>query len=206
MAKAGYNLSLCFIGCMIMLDDHQIVMNIRRYWGMSCLMLMVLLSSAVQAAPTSFSKYKLNSGDEISISVYGEDDMSLETRLTDAGTISYPFLGEVRVKGMTVGELQNFITRKLKGDYFVDPKVSVSIKEYRKFFVSGEVKSPGGFSFEPGLTLEKAVALAGGFTQRASKKEIMVNREENGRLVEKELDLNESVLPGDIITIKESFF
>ncbi|OED48303.1 capsular biosynthesis protein [Endozoicomonas sp. (ex Bugula neritina AB1)] len=173
---------------------------------MSCLMLMVLLSSAVQAAPTSFSKYKLNSGDEISISVYGEDDMSLETRLTDAGTISYPFLGEVRVKGMTVGELQNFITRKLKGDYFVDPKVSVSIKEYRKFFVSGEVKSPGGFSFEPGLTLEKAVALAGGFTQRASKKEIMVNREENGRLVEKELDLNESVLPGDIITIKESFF
>lgn len=189
-----------------MLDNHRTIVNIRCHLTTLCLLCFAMLSTAVQAAPTSFSKYKLNSGDEISISVYGEDDMSLETRLTDAGTISYPFLGEVKVKGMTVGELQGFITRKLKGDYFVDPKVSVSIKEYRKFFVSGEVKSPGGFSFEPGLTLEKAIALAGGFTQRASKKEIMVTREENGRLVEKELDLNESVLPGDIITIKESFF
>ena len=180
--------------------------KIRRYLLIIQCVLISLLSFTAQAAPTSFSQYQLNSGDEISISVYGEDDMSLETRLTDAGTISYPFLGEIRVKGMTVGELQSFIIKKLKGDYFIDPKVSIAIKEYRKFFVSGEVKSPGGFSFEPGLTLEKAIALAGGFTQRASKKEIMVTREENGKLVEKELDLNESVLPGDIITIKESFF
>ena len=189
-----------------MLDINVSAINSRYFVVAFFLLLFGVLTTAAQAAPSTFSQYKLNSGDEISVSVYGEDDMSLETRLTDAGTISYPFLGEVRVKGMTVGELQNFITSRLKGDYFVDPKVSVSITEYRKFFVSGEVKSPGGFSFEPGLTLEKAIALAGGFTQRAEKKEIMVTREENARLVEKELDLNESVLPGDIITIKESFF
>ncbi|OQX37024.1 MAG: capsular biosynthesis protein [Oceanospirillales bacterium LUC14_002_19_P2] len=154
----------------------------------------------------SFSRYGLNSGDMVSITIFGEDDMKVETRLSDAGTISYPFLGEIRVKGMTVGQLQNFLTKKLKGDYFVDPKVSASITEYRKFFVSGEVKDPGGFSFDPGLTLEKAVALAGGFTQRASRKDIIVNREEKGKLTERTMKLDESVLPGDIINVKESFF
>lgn len=172
------------------------------------LVVSALLVSGVASADQlmSLSRYELGSGDKIGISVFGEDDMEKELILTDAGTVSYPFLGEFRVKGMTVGQLEKYITRQLKDGYFIDPRVSVSILEYRKFFVSGEVKSPGGFSFEPGLTLEKAVALAGGFTQRASKKDIMVTREESGRAVERELSLNESVLPGDIITINESFF
>ena len=80
------------------------------------------------------------------------------------------------------------------------------MKEYRKFVVSGEVKEPNGFSFEPGLTLDKAIALAGGFTQRASKSKITVTRDENGRAVERTLAANDSVLPGDIITVHESFF
>ncbi|MRI34308.1 capsular biosynthesis protein [Endozoicomonas sp. OPT23] len=187
--------------------------SIRERLELSAILLLVTaflssaaLSGVAQADVGSVSKYRLNSGDLISVSVFGEDDMSVETRLTDAGTISYPFLGEIRVKGMTVGELQNYLIRKLKGDYFVDPKVSVAIKEYRKFFVSGEVKSPGGFSFEPGLTLEKAIALAGGFTQRASKENVVVTREVKGRLKERKMKLGEKVLPGDIINIKESFF
>ena len=164
------------------------------------------LTTAYAADPMSFSTYGLSSGDEIRVSVFGEDDMDVETRLTDAGTISYPFLGEIRVKGMTVGQLQQYLTEKLKDGYFIDPQVNVAITEYRKFFVSGEVKDPGGFSFEPGLTLEKAIALAGGFTQRAARKEVMVTREVNGRQIEREMELDDSVLPGDIISIKESFF
>ncbi|WP_345196678.1 polysaccharide biosynthesis/export family protein [Kistimonas scapharcae] len=177
----------------------------QRMLAMLCLGLLVVVTG-VRAEEMSFSRYGLNSGDMVSITIFGEEDMKVETRLSDAGTISYPFLGEIRVKGMTVGQLQNFLTQKLKGDYFVDPKVSASITEYRKFFVSGEVKDPGGFSFEPGLTLEKAVALAGGFTQRASRKDIIVNREEKGKLTERTMKLDESVLPGDIINVKESFF
>ncbi|MGY0215753.1 polysaccharide biosynthesis/export family protein [Endozoicomonadaceae bacterium StTr2] len=169
-------------------------------------LLLVVAASAYAANPVSFSTYGLNSGDEIHITVFGEDDMDVTTRLTDAGTISYPFLGEIRVKGMTVGDLQKHLTNKLKPDYFVDPQVNVSITEYRKFFVSGEVKDPGGFSFEPGLTLEKAIALAGGFTQRADKKAIQVTREVNGRQVERTMKQDDAVLPGDIINIKESFF
>ena len=178
---------------------------LQRVFTMLCLGLLVVVTG-VRAEEMSFSRYGLNSGDMVSITIFGEEDMKVETRLSDAGTISYPFLGEIRVKGMTVGQLQNFLTQKLKGDYFIDPKVSASITEYRKFFVSGEVKDPGGFSFEPGLTLEKAVALAGGFTQRASRKDIIVSREDKGKLTERAMKLDESVLPGDIINVKESFF
>ncbi len=171
-------------------------------------LLLMLACATAQAAsdPMSLSRYKLGAGDKIVISVYGEEGMERELILTDAGSISYPFLGEFRAKGLTLGELEKQITAKLKDGYYIDPLVSVSIKEYRKFFVSGEVKEPNGFSFEPGLTLEKAIALAGGFTQRASKRKITVTREENGRAVERTLTLNDSVLPGDIITVHESFF
>ncbi|WP_095211244.1 polysaccharide biosynthesis/export family protein [Endozoicomonas ascidiicola] len=172
-----------------------------------CITLIMGFSGLSIATETmSLSRYELGAGDKISISVYGEDDMEKELILTDAGTVSYPFLGEFMAKGLTVGQLEEHITGQLKGGYFIDPRVTVSIKEYRKFFVSGEVKSPGGFSFEPGLTLEKAIALAGGFTQRASKKDAMVTRENSGQAVEQQLSLNDSVLPGDIIVINESFF
>ncbi len=173
---------------------------------LACVLVIIFSGNLSAADNMSLSRYELGSGDKISISVYGEEDMEKELILTDAGTVSYPFLGEFRAKGLTVGQLESLITRRLKDGYFINPTVSVSITEYRKFFVSGEVKSPGGFSFEPGLTLEKAVALAGGFTQRASKKDIMVTRDENGSPSERELSLNDSVLPGDIIVIKESFF
>ena len=173
----------------------------------SLLIALLIFSGCLSAAePMSLSRYELGSGDKVNISVYGEEDMDKELILSDAGTVSYPFLGEFRAKGLTIGQLEQMITKRLKDGYFIDPRVSVSIVEYRKFFVSGEVKSPGGFQFEPGLTLEKAVALAGGFTQRASRRGITVTREENGRPREHELSLNDSVYPGDIIVVSESFF
>lgn len=173
----------------------------------SLLIVLLIFSGCLSAAePMSLSRYELGSGDKINISVYGEEDMDKELILSDAGTVSYPFLGEFRAKGLTIGQLEQMITKRLKEGYFIDPRVSVSIVEYRKFFVSGEVKHPGGFQFEPGLTLEKAVALAGGFTQRASRRGITVTREENGRPREHELSLNDSVYPGDIIVVSESFF
>ena len=175
------------------------------------LLLAVLLCSSVTSVlaqtPTSLSRYLLNAGDLINIRVFDEDDLSVEARLTDAGTISYPFLGEIQVRGKTVGELEQFIINGLMGDYLINPRVNVTIAEYRKFFVRGEVNKPGGFSFEPGLTMEKAIALAGGFSQRANKKSVQVTRQDSqGKRQEKNLTLDVSVFPGDIINVKESFF
>src|SRR5690349_2965637 len=110
------------------------------------------------ASPTlhaqELSSYKLGSGDTISVRVLGEDDLRREkVRLSDAGTISFPILGEIRVKGLTAGAVEDHITRGLKGRYLVNPQVTVSIDEYRPFFVNGMVEKPGGYPFSPGMTV-----------------------------------------------------
>lgn len=153
------------------------------------------------------SSYKLASGDVISIQVFGEEDLSKENiRLSDAGTISYSVLGEIRVLGLTAGELEQIVTDGLKGRYLVNPKVSVTIQEYRQFFVNGQVGKPGGYAFIPGLTVRKAVTVAGGFSERASQSKIFIIRDGDGGQARKKADLDTPIFPGDIITVEESFF
>lgn len=153
------------------------------------------------------TQYQLSSGDIIKISVFGEPDLSYaEIRLTDAGTFTYPFIGEIDAKGKTPSQIRQLITEELKKGYLVDPRVSVSVLTYREFYISGEVKSPGGYPYQPGLTLDRAIALAGGLTERASTKRITVVRgSDNNRKVEK-ASLDTQVYPGDTITIDQGFF
>lgn len=166
-----------------------------------------LLSTPLFAAQSEFSTYKLGSGDMISIRVLGEEDLRREKiRLSDAGTISFPVLGEIRVKGMTVGALEDFITRGLKGRYLVNPQVTVSIDEYRNFYVNGMVEKPGGYPYSPGMTVRKAISVAGGFKERASRDKINIIREDDSQQTPRRVDLNTAVGPGDILTIEESFF
>lgn len=164
------------------------------------------LVTNVKAQTVEFSQYTLGSGDTVSITVYGQKDLSLETRLTDIGVINYPYLGEISVLGMTVSGLESFIYEGLKGDYLINPSVSVSIIEYRPFFINGEVKDPGGYPYQPGLTVDKAAALAGGYTERASKTKIFIDRSVNGKQVTLSADRYMQILPGDIVNIEQSFF
>lgn len=153
------------------------------------------------------SRYRLGSGDVISISVVGEDDLKREkVRLNDAGTIQFPVVGEIRIKGMTIGELEMSITSSLKGRYLVNPKVVVNIDEYRPFFINGEVFRPGGYPYVPGLTVLKAVTLAGGFKDRASKSKMFVVRDGDSNQARQKVEMDTAIYPGDILTIEESFF
>ena len=169
---------------------------------------------AVTAAPAfgqadndSLSRYQLGAGDIITIVVFGEDDLKREKiRLTDAGTISYPVLGELKVLGRTVGELEKIITDGLRGRYLVNPRVSVSVDEYRPYFIQGQVKKAGAYPFQPGLTVRKAVSVAEGFTERASKDKIFVVRDKEKHPKPVKVDLDAPILPGDTITVEESFF
>ena len=168
------------------------------------LFMLVAGQQAVYAAGNS--EYKLASGDVISITVYGEEDMSFKSlRLTDAGTFSYPFIGEVNAKGKTASQIEGLLVAQLKGDYLVNPRVSVSVLQYREFYISGEVKTPGGYPFQPGLTIRRAVALAGGFTERASEGKITINRDLSAEPTEK-ASLDALVSPGDTITVPQGFF
>ena len=165
------------------------------------------LTSAAPAASSELSTYKLGVGDVITVQVVGEDELKREkVRLSDAGTLSFPYLGEIRVRGMTVGELGDYITKGLKGRYLLNPQVTVTILEYRDFFVNGLVGKPGGYPFTPGLTVRKAISIAGGFKERASKEKINVIHEDDNKGNSQRISLDAPVRPGDIITVEESFF
>ncbi len=162
-----------------------------------------------QADDTETVSYTLNTGDHVQITVFEEPDLSIDAVLDDTGAISFPLLGETNVRGLTPRELEAAITEGLRGRFLINPQVNVSIREYRPFFVRGEVANPGGYPFKPGLTLEKAVSIAGGFTSRASRKEFYImsdDADENESGKGQPAQLNSRVRPGDVINIEQSFF
>ena len=170
-------------------------------------LLLAPIAQAQANISTELSSYKLGVGDVITAQVVGEDELKRDkVRLSDAGTLSFPYLGEIRVRGMTVGELEDFIAKGLKGRYLLNPQVTVTIHEYRNFFVNGQVEKSGGYPFVPGLTVRKAISIAGGFKERASKEKINVIREDDTKGNSQRINLDSPVRPGDIITVEESFF
>lgn len=150
--------------------------------------------------------YRVDIDDVISIHVFGEEDLTLDLRVDGKGTISYPFLGEVRVAGLSTDEIDLIITKGLKGDYLINPRVRVSVAQYRLFYVNGEVAAPGAYEYRPRLTVHRAISMAGGFTERAARRKIDVIREKDLSREPARVTLDDSVGPGDIVTVRESFF
>lgn len=172
----------------------------------SLLFIALMLFAPFAAAEGEMSNYLLGAGDTIGVSVYDEKELSVEkVRLTDAGTISVPMLGEVKAAGMTLPALEALLTADFK-KYLISPKVTVSMQQYRDIFVNGQVYKPGNFPFQPGLTVRKAVAVAGGFKDRASQSHIAIIHEADETHTPVPVNLGTLVLPGDIITVEESFF
>jgi len=176
-------------------------MRILRQLGTTLLVLFASLAAAQQ--PTD---YVLGPGDQVAISVFGEPDLSVEFTLSDNGALNYPFLGEIRVAGLTMPELEKRIAEGLRGDYLINPDVTVSMMRYRQFFLHGEVNRPGGYPYQPGLTLEKAVALAGGLSPRAARNKILVKRASELSGVAVNIRMSDPVRAGDVITVPQSFF
>ena len=150
--------------------------------------------------------YRLGAGDVINITVYGEDDLSRQKyRLPDSGLIMFPF-GEVRALGLSIADLEIRIADGLRGGYLLNPRVSVSMDEYRPFFINGQVNQPGAYPYKSGLTVRMAVSIAGGFKERASESKIFVVRETDPLHTQSKIGLDGDVLPGDTVTVEESFF
>jgi polysaccharide export outer membrane protein len=153
------------------------------------------------------SAYRLGSGDVITVSVFGEPDLShANLRLSDSGTVFLPTIGELGISGLTLGEVERRVANRLRGRILVNPKVSVTVEQYRPFFINGMVKGPGAYPYQPGLTVRKATSLAGGLHERASTRKIFVIRAEDPTLTPQRIDMDTALLPGDVVTIEESFF
>lgn len=184
----------------------EISMHKAISYSILILLSIVLLSMAFASQAQELNQYRLGADDEISVNVFNEPDLSLaKTRVAANGSISMPLIGQVVVKGLTIDEVEIKITKLYLGDYLKKPDVSVSIVEYRQFYVNGEVDKPGGYSYREGMTIQRAISLAGGFTERASRSKIRLMRENNPNNVIN-VDLNTPVKPGDVITVEESFF
>lgn len=170
-------------------------------------LLLVLCLIPVSHAADPGTQYKLAAGDVLRITVFGEPELSLKRiRLNDAGTFSYPFLGEISAKGLTPNQVEKIIVDGLKQGYLIDPKVNLSQIEYRAFYINGEVQKPGSYPFVPGLTLDKAIALGGGLTERASIKRVTIVRGEDGQTLTDNITRSTAIAPGDTISIAQGFF
>lgn len=179
-------------------------LDLSRGPGFALLLALSLLAFFANIAAAN--EYGISAEDIVNITVFDEPELSVkETRVSSNGTVAMPLIGDVKVAGLTTTQVAAKIEALLANGYLKKPRVSVSIHEYRQVFVNGEVKSPGGYSYQEGLTVQKAVVLAGGFTERASPSKIKLVREDKpGISISVAQDF--PVKPGDIITVGESFF
>ena len=179
------------------------------FWSVQLVTAQEAISSEDESISTESAGYRLDAGDTINIRVLGEESLSLELEIGESGSITYPLLREVGARGLTTNELEDKMTSRLiDEEYLIDPDISINIVEYRPFYISGEVEDPGSYPFEPGLTLRRAVSLAGGFTERASRTRITILDGDNDE-VEAEEDselLDMRVNPGYTITVNQRFF
>lgn len=156
------------------------------------------------AQPTG--PYRLASGDRLRVIVFGQDNLSNIYTVDGSGRISMPLIDAVEAQGRTTQQLEAAIAAKLRGGFLREPKVSVEVDTYRPFFVLGEVTNSGQFPFVPGMTVQTAVAIAGGFTPRGQRGWAEVTRLIEGQLVTASVPITYPVEPGDTIVIKERWF
>jgi protein involved in polysaccharide export with SLBB domain len=162
--------------------------------------------TAVAVHSADLSSYEFAPGDQIRILTLEHKDLSVETAVADDGTIEMPLIGTIKVTGLTVSRLRDVVAQALDKDFIVDPKVNVEILKYRPFYVLGEVKAPGGFEYQAGMDVRKAVALAGGYTRRASQDSIEITRPVLGKKRSFPGRKDTRVLPGDVIEIERRWF
>jgi polysaccharide biosynthesis/export protein len=150
--------------------------------------------------------YLLSTGDRLRVIVFGQDNLSNVYAVDAQGRISMPLIGAVDVTGRTTHQLERQIESRLRGGFLREPKVSVEVDAYRPFFILGEVTTSGQYPYVNGMTVQTAVAIAGGFTPRADRHVAVVTRHVNGEIVTGKVPLTQPVMPGDTITVRERWF
>lgn len=149
-------------------------------------------------------EFLIGSGDSLLIEVYNERDLTVRARVPKSGKLRIPLLGDITVVGKTSTALARELEALYFDGYLVNPSVSVLIEQFRPFFIRGAVKSSGSYDYEFDLTIDKAIAIAGGLKDRASKSEWFIIRGEDKKRIKVNKDAR--VFPGDIIEIEESLF
>jgi polysaccharide biosynthesis/export protein len=165
---------------------------------------------AAQVVPVAVAydegPYTLDSGDKLRVVVFGQDTLSNNYIVDAEGQVSLPLVGAVNARGLTTAQLSGAIAGRLRQSYLRDPSVAVEIETYRPFFVLGEVTFPGQYPYVPNMTVENALAVAGGFTPRAAKDKVTVTRKMQGAPMRFVLPMRSPLRPGDTLEVSERWF
>jgi polysaccharide biosynthesis/export protein len=165
-----------------------------------------IAAAAPAALPEAVSVYSLDSGDRLRIVVFGQDGLSNSYVVDAAGNITMPLIGAVPARGSTTSELARQVGARLRNGFIREPHVAIEIESYRPFFILGEVTYPGQYPFVPNMTVETAVAIAGGFTPRAYRWDAKVARNQGGQAYRMSVPPTYALRPGDTVTIEERWF
>lgn len=135
-------------------------------------------SSMSEATTTTASDYRMFAGDKLRIEVYKDEQLSQSLQIRPDGKITLPFVGDVQAAGHTPTELRDSLTTSLK-EYITNPVVTVIVVEStpQSVYVMGEVKSSGPIPLKGPLSVMQAIAMAGGFSEFANKKDIRIQRQ-----------------------------
>jgi polysaccharide biosynthesis/export protein len=150
--------------------------------------------------------YTLASGDKLRVIVFGQDNLSNVYPVDGSGHVSMPLIGTVQARGLTTKEFERSIGERLRNGFLREPQVTVDVETYRPFFILGEVVTSGQYAYVNGMTVQTAVAIAGGFSPRAYQSGADLTRQYSGQPYTASVPITTSVRPGDTIVIRERFF
>jgi polysaccharide biosynthesis/export protein len=167
--------------------------------------------SSYRPAPKAFSEatiqpYRVDSGDRLRVTVFDQKDLSNTYSVDQAGYIAFPLVGAVPARGRTLQELEGQIAKKLQQGFLRNPDVTIEVDRYRSVFVMGEVGQPGQYAYVPGMTIQNAIAVAGGYTPRANQSNADITRKINGEVMTGRVLISDPVLAGDTIYVRERLF
>ena len=168
---------------------------------------------AVVAAPVAYAEpvrydtsYHLDAGDKLRVVVYGQEGLTNTYAIDAGGSITIPLIGSVPARGRTPAGLAAEIAAKLRAGFIRDPSVAVEIEAYRPFFILGEVAAPGQYPYVPNMTVESAVAIAGGFSPRAQRDRVTVTHTDGSGTARYVVPPGTSIGPGDTVLVGERWF
>jgi polysaccharide biosynthesis/export protein len=162
----------------------------------------------VVAQPPSDPAYRLDTGDKLRVVVFGQEALSNSYFVDAAGQVTIPLIGAVGARGLTTQQLARAVAAKLRAGFIREPHVAIEVEVYRPFFILGEVTLPGQYPYVPNMTVETAVAIAGGFTPRAYRYDVKIDRPTSGAALRSRasVPLLTRVQPGDTIVVTERWF
>jgi len=150
--------------------------------------------------------YALDSGDKLRVVVFGQDGLSNSYAVDAAGAITMPLIGTVPARGRTPAELSHAVAALLRQGYIREPHVAVEVETYRPFFILGEITFPGQYPYVANMTVETAVAIAGGFSPRAQRSFVTISRAAASEVTRNTVPLNTPIRPGDTVVVAERWF